>query len=541
MIPRKQKLLTVIMLIALGVAICLHPISAHADDNYDVCTDVSLSQQVLDAAGCNPAGNENGVPNLVITILNSIIAISSLVAIVYIVIGGIKYMSSNGERDRVESGKKTITYALIGMSVCVLAFAIVNFAVKTINGASPNVAYDSTSSGNSYDEAASISNGANIATNNDGLYIKLNTPATQLKEGEKMNLLARLKPKDTTLTWSSSDPSVISVDQEGRITANKPGKSTITAKAEDGTTASTEITVSEPIVAQSVTITPNSNVKVTKGKTISLQARVIPFNATNKTVKWSSNKKSVATVNKNGVVKGKKPGTAKITAKTSNGKKATIKVKVEENNSSTEVSQELLNGLKKYHQNIYTGPGYSINCRGSSPCVGCGSCGIAAYVAAIYTLTRKNIDYMDFVREGCDTGFFTTSGGSNFAIVLPAPQNRQDFYERKYGVKLGFLSKPTESDEEVFDKIVKELKKGNVVINYVTHPPSTLTTGDHYVTSIAYRQRNGEDEIYIWNPNSTPGHSKGDCDKGECWYTKSEYMRDALGGNVYSYVLRKTK
>ena len=59
-----------------------------------------------------------------------------------------------------------------------------------------------------------------------------------------------------------------------------------------------------------------------------MKAAVTPTNATDKTVKWSSSKPSVATVTAKGVVKGIKAGSTTITAKSSNGKKATCKITV---------------------------------------------------------------------------------------------------------------------------------------------------------------------------------------------------------------------
>ena len=64
------------------------------------------------------------------------------------------------------------------------------------------------------------------------------------------------------------------------------------------------------------------------GKSVKLKATVTPSNATNKNVTWSSSNTKVATIDKNGNVKGLKKGQTKITAKTSNGKTATCTVKV---------------------------------------------------------------------------------------------------------------------------------------------------------------------------------------------------------------------
>jgi uncharacterized protein YjdB len=67
---------------------------------------------------------------------------------------------------------------------------------------------------------------------------------------------------------------------------------------------------------------------ITAGKKFTIEAKVSPQNATNKTLKWYSSNSSVASVDSKGVVTAKKKGTATITAKSSNGKKDTYKVTV---------------------------------------------------------------------------------------------------------------------------------------------------------------------------------------------------------------------
>ena len=64
------------------------------------------------------------------------------------------------------------------------------------------------------------------------------------------------------------------------------------------------------------------------GDSLELTATLLPEDATETALTWSSSDKKIATVSKKGVVKGVKPGTVTITVKTANGKKATIKLTV---------------------------------------------------------------------------------------------------------------------------------------------------------------------------------------------------------------------
>lgn len=65
-------------------------------------------------------------------IINAIIATLGIVAVVIIIVGGVQYMTSSGDAAKVKKAKDTILYGVIGLIICVLAFAIVNFVVGNI-------------------------------------------------------------------------------------------------------------------------------------------------------------------------------------------------------------------------------------------------------------------------------------------------------------------------------------------------------------------------------------------------------------------------
>ena len=98
----------------------------------DIC-DPNLPQEVLDANGCTHV-SEDAFSSTLTGILNGIIGAASFVAVIFILIGGINYMTSAGDAGKVAKAKSTILYAVIGLIVCVLAFAIVNWAIGAIAG-----------------------------------------------------------------------------------------------------------------------------------------------------------------------------------------------------------------------------------------------------------------------------------------------------------------------------------------------------------------------------------------------------------------------
>lgn len=150
--------------------------------------------------------------------------------------------------------------------------------------------------------------------------VTLNETSLTLKEGETFTLVATVLPEnadDKTVLWSSSDPTVASV-AGGLVTALKAGSVVITAKA-GAFSATCDVTVEaegpgpeEPVAVESVTLN-KTELELEEGATFTLVATVLPADATNPSVTWTSSDPTVATV-ENGVVKALKAGTAVITA-----------------------------------------------------------------------------------------------------------------------------------------------------------------------------------------------------------------------------------
>ena len=65
-------------------------------------------------------------------ITNTILYIVGIVAVIMLIIGGIKYVISGGDSKKVTDAKNTVLYAIIGLVICFLAFAIVNFVISAL-------------------------------------------------------------------------------------------------------------------------------------------------------------------------------------------------------------------------------------------------------------------------------------------------------------------------------------------------------------------------------------------------------------------------
>lgn len=144
--------------------------------------------------------------------------------------------------------------------------------------------------------------------------IALNKSSLRINVGESETLIATVNPDnatDKTVTWTSSDETIATVDETGKVTAVKKGTATITAKAGEKT-ATCVVTVTVPV--SSITLDYTS-VKLKQNETLQLTATVGPDDATDKTVTWSSSNTNIATVNASGKVKAVAEGNATITAK----------------------------------------------------------------------------------------------------------------------------------------------------------------------------------------------------------------------------------
>lgn len=76
-----------------------------------------------------PVKGASGDPKvLTIKIINYSLFFLGVIAIIFIVWGGVQYLISGGDSDKVDKAKKTLLYAVIGIIVIVLAFAILNWA-----------------------------------------------------------------------------------------------------------------------------------------------------------------------------------------------------------------------------------------------------------------------------------------------------------------------------------------------------------------------------------------------------------------------------
>ena len=151
------------------------------------------------------------------------------------------------------------------------------------------------------------------------LGITISPESAYMTVGEVKRISALAHSVNETITWSSDNPSVATVDANGNVTAHSAGDVTITATGTyGGSSATCGITVVAKGV-ESVTL-PYRTLYLAKGKSLNVSVRIAPSDASVQQVTWSSSNTSVVTVN-NGLLRAVAPGTAIITVCSEQGSK----------------------------------------------------------------------------------------------------------------------------------------------------------------------------------------------------------------------------
>ena len=152
--------------------------------------------------------------------------------------------------------------------------------------------------------------------------VTIDKQEVSLKANETATLAVTVLPAfatDKSVTWTSSNKSVATVDAKGVVTAIALGEATITATTTDGSnlSASCKVTV-VPVLAMSIEL-DKTELDAMEMTEFQLTATVLPENTTNKGVVWSSSDNEIASVDETGLVKMLRVGSVVITATTVDG------------------------------------------------------------------------------------------------------------------------------------------------------------------------------------------------------------------------------
>ena len=131
-IKQKAVFIPVMTLALAGMSMAIPTTIAHADCDTSKGSKLSLSS----GANCGATGNtkmklfgEDGIFTTIINILLFLIGVLSVIMLIY---GGMRYVMSQGDAGAVNNAKNTILYAIVGLVVAILAYAIVNFVLSSL-------------------------------------------------------------------------------------------------------------------------------------------------------------------------------------------------------------------------------------------------------------------------------------------------------------------------------------------------------------------------------------------------------------------------
>lgn len=118
----KIGLLSLMALVGIATAAPTYVSAAPAD---------KINEGVIAIGGGEPQ-NQRPLATIVRDIVNIILYVLGAIAVIMIIIGGFRYVLSGGDSSSVTAAKNTIFYAVIGLIVAILAYAIVNFVVNSL-------------------------------------------------------------------------------------------------------------------------------------------------------------------------------------------------------------------------------------------------------------------------------------------------------------------------------------------------------------------------------------------------------------------------
>lgn len=134
-----QRIRNVIVAVAALMAFSvpmLMPVAASAASvsiNKNLCSGSNIDVTGGSTTDCNATGSGGKVNTLLRNIVNIFSAIVGVIAVIMIIVGGLQYITSGGDSNKVSTAKNTIIYAIVGLVIVALAQLIVHFVLSQSN------------------------------------------------------------------------------------------------------------------------------------------------------------------------------------------------------------------------------------------------------------------------------------------------------------------------------------------------------------------------------------------------------------------------
>ncbi len=184
--------------------------------------------------------------------------------------------------------------------------------------------------------------------------LTLDKTSVIVNEGSTSKVTATITPDNAdnkTVLWTSSNDDICMVSSDGLIKGIKQGECEVLARAADNTNYKETVNVTvikEEILVTRIDIEENS-ITLDNGEQANIVTNIVPANASNKTLTWTSSNSNVASVDQDGVVHAISPGNATITVESSNGVTNAITVTVNEIEEHIEENETALPADETYN------------------------------------------------------------------------------------------------------------------------------------------------------------------------------------------------
>lgn len=120
----KQIMLSAMLVLSLGVAVM--PAAAYADAKSDACNAIGAGSD------CSSTNGGTDVSKIIRLTVNILSVVAGIVAVIMIIVGGFKFMTSGGDSNKTAGARNTIVYALIGLVIVALSQVLVKFVLDKL-------------------------------------------------------------------------------------------------------------------------------------------------------------------------------------------------------------------------------------------------------------------------------------------------------------------------------------------------------------------------------------------------------------------------
>jgi hypothetical protein len=125
----KTMIVTMFAIVAAFVPVLVPTVALAADAKQSICEGVGIAGG---GSGCtNPSGGPT-VESAISAAINLISIVVGVIAVIMIIIGGLKYILSSGDSNNINSAKNTILYAIIGLVIVAFAQVIVRYVLNNV-------------------------------------------------------------------------------------------------------------------------------------------------------------------------------------------------------------------------------------------------------------------------------------------------------------------------------------------------------------------------------------------------------------------------